>query len=406
MNITQRFLKYVSFDTQSEGDVATVPSTEKQWALARLLAQELTEMGAKDVTVSEHAYVYATIPATTKKELPTLGFIAHMDTAPACSGKDIKPQIIPNYDGGEITLNKQLGITMSPAQFPELSQCKGTDLIVTDGTTLLGADDKAGIAEIMTMAEHLLTHTEIPHGTIKIAFTPDEEVGNGPEFFDVKGFGANFAYTVDGGALGELEYENFNAAGARVTVYGKSVHPGSAKNKMVNALLVAMELQRLLPAVQNPAHTEGYEGFFHLDEMHGNVEKVFMDYIIRDHDPKKFEEKKVYFARAVEYLNSVYGKGTIDACISDSYRNMKEQILPHFHLIDNAKHAMEDVGITPLVTPIRGGTDGARLSFMGLPCPNLCTGGLNFHGPYECIPVQSMEKVVELLLRIVEIYSQ
>ncbi len=405
MNITDRFLRYAALDTQSAPDCDRVPSTEKQLALAQLLARELKEMGAADVHLDSHGYVYASIPASQGLEdRPVLGFISHMDTAPACSGADIKARIVPNYDGREILLNRELNLRLSPADFEGLARCKGQDLIVTDGTTLLGADDKAGIAEIMTMAQTLLTGDR-PHGAIRIAFTPDEEVGNGPAFFDVKGFGADFAYTVDGGELGELEYENFNAAGVKVTIRGKSIHPGSAKNKMINAILVAMELQRLLPMEQNPAFTEGYEGFFHLDELQGTVEKASMDYIIRDHDAARFQEKKDRFLAAVDYLNGVYGAGTVTAVVSDSYRNMKEQILPHFHLIRNAQRAMEKVGVTPMVVPIRGGTDGARLSFMGLPCPNLCTGGFNFHGPFEFISIQSMEKVTQLLLALVEQYT-
>ncbi len=405
MNITDRFLRYAALDTQSAPDCDRVPSTEKQLALAQLLARELKEMGAADVRLDSHGYVYASIPASQGLEdRPVLGFISHMDTAPACSGADIKARIVPNYDGREILLNRELNLRLSPADFEGLARCKGQDLIVTDGTTLLGADDKAGIAEIMTMAQTLLTGDR-PHGAIRIAFTPDEEVGNCPAFFDVKGFGADFAYTVDGGELGELEYENFNAAGVKVTIRGKSIHPGSAKNKMINAILVAMELQRLLPVEQNPAFTEGYEGFFHLDELQGTVEKASMDYIIRDHDAARFQEKKDRFLAAVDYLNGVYGAGTVTAVVSDSYRNMKEQILPHFHLIRNAQRAMEKVGVTPMVVPIRGGTDGARLSFMGLPCPNLCTGGFNFHGPFEFISIQSMEKVTQLLLALVEQYT-
>ena len=405
MNITDRFLRYVSLDTQSASGSEKVPSTEKQLALARLLRQELEEMGAADVRMDDHGYVYASLPASPGREdYPVLGFIAHMDTAPACSGAGVKARIIPSYDGGEILLNRDLGIRLSPDEFEGLARCLGEDLIVTDGTTLLGADDKAGVAEIVTMAQTLL-EGGIPHGPIRIAFTPDEEVGNGPAFFDVPGFGADFAYTVDGGEIGELEYENFNAASVHVAIRGKSIHTGSAKNKMVNAILVAMELQRLLPVEQNPAFTEGYEGFFHLDQLQGTVEKASMEYLIRDHDAARFQEKQDRFLAAADYLNTVYGPGTITAQITETYRNMKEQILPHFHLIRNARKAMERIGVTPQVVPIRGGTDGARLSFMGLPCPNLCTGGFNFHGPYEFITVQAMEKVTQLLVTLAEIYS-
>ncbi len=405
MNTAQRFLRYVGFDTQSAPDQETVPSTQKQLALGRLLAQELKEMGAEDARLDEHGYVYASLPPTPGLEdRPVLGFIAHMDTAPACSGTNIKARIVPNYNGEDILLNPTLDLHLSPEEFECLERCKGQDLIVTDGTTLLGADDKAGVSEIMSMAQ-LVLEEKIPHGPIRIAFTPDEEVGNGPAYFDVQGFGADFAYTVDGGELGELEYENFNAANVKVAIRGKSIHPGSAKNKMVNALLVAMELHRLLPPEQNPAYTEGYEGFFHLDQLQGTVEKASMEYLIRDHDAARFQEKKDRFLAAAEYLNSVYGAGTVTAVISDSYRNMKEQILPHFHLIRNARLAMEELGISPMVVPIRGGTDGARLSFMGLPCPNLCTGGFNFHGPFEFIPVQAMEKVTQLLVALVKRYA-
>ncbi|HIX16341.1 MAG TPA: peptidase T [Candidatus Hungatella pullicola] len=400
--VVERFLKYVSYDTQSEDEVEAVPSTEKQRALANVLAEELRAMKAEDVVVDEHSYVYATIPATTEKAIPVLGFISHMDTAPAYSGCGVKPQIVKNYDGGDVVLNQEKGIVLKTEDFPYLSLYKGQDLITTDGTTLLGADDKAGVAEIMTMASFLLAHPEIPHGKIRIGFTPDEEVGRGADLFDVKGFGADVAYTVDGGALGELEYENFNAASAKVTVHGASIHPGSSKGKMKNALLMAMEFQSMLPVFDNPMYTEGYEGFFHLDAMSGTVEEAHMEYIVRDHNKEKFQEKKALMERAAAYLNQRYGEGSFVLQLKDSYYNMKEKIEPHMYLIDIAKEAMEDLGIQPLVTPIRGGTDGARLSYMGLPCPNLCTGGYNFHGKYEFIPIQSMEQVVELLIAIVK----
>lgn len=404
--VLDRFMKYIVVDTESEDDVEQVPSTKKQFDLAKMLVEELNIMGAKDVYLDEeHCYVYATIPAT-KEGVKTLGFIAHMDTAPAMSGKNVKPRIVEHYDGGDIVLNEALKVVLSPTQFPELLHAKGKDLVVTDGTTLLGADDKAGIAEIMTMAEYLLTHPEIPHGTIKIGFTPDEEVGCGVDFFDVERFGADFAYTVDGGIIGELEYENFNAAAGKVEIQGSNIHPGSAKNKMVNALPIGMEFHAMLPKFQDPANTEGYEGFFHLDYMSGGVESATMAYIIRDHDENQFEDKKARFAKIAEYLNEKYGAGTVNATVKDSYYNMKGMIEPHMHLIDHAKEAMEDLGIIPRVVPIRGGTDGARLSYMGLPCPNLCAGGANFHGKYEYVPVQDMEKIVELLVKIVEIYAK
>lgn len=404
--VLDNFLKYISFDTQSKEDMEAVPSTEKQRVLARELAAQLQAMKAEHVMVDEHSYVYATIPATMDKPVPVLGLIAHMDTAPAYSGTGVKPQIVKNYDGGDILLNKETGLVMSASDFPDLLKYKGQDIITTDGTTLLGADDKAGVAEIMAMAEYLLSHPEIPHGTIRIGFTPDEEVGRGADFFDVKGFGADVAYTVDGGGLGELEYENFNAASAKVRVHGSSIHPGSSKGRMRNALLMTMEFHSMLPAAENPMYTEGYEGFFHLDSMSGTVEEARMDYIIRDHSKERFEEKKAFMERVAEYLNSRYHAGTVELTLKDSYYNMKEKIQPHMYLIDIAKTSMEEIGIEPLVTPIRGGTDGARLSYEGLPCPNLCTGGYNYHGKFEFIPVQSMEKVVELLLKIVEKFTE
>lgn len=404
--VLNHFLKYISFDTQSEEEVEAFPSTEKQRVLAEVLADELREMNAQDVRVDANSYVYATIPATTEKKVPVLGFIAHMDTAPAYSGTGVKPQIVKQYDGGDIVMNQETGLTMKTADFPDLLKYKGQDIITTDGTTLLGADDKAGVAEIMTMAGYLLSHPEIPHGTIRIGFTPDEEVGRGADFFDVDGFGADVAYTVDGGGLGELEYENFNAASAKVTIHGSSIHPGSSKGKMKNAILMAMEFHNMLPVFENPMYTEGYEGFFHLDAMRGSVEEAHLDYIIRDFDEKKFEEKQTFITRVAAYLNERYGDGTVVLELKESYRNMKEIIEPNMYLIDIAKAAMEEIGIEPIVTPIRGGTDGARLSYMGLPCPNLCTGGYNFHGKYEFIPVQSMEKVVELLLKIVEKFTE
>lgn len=405
-SVTERFLKYVKFDTQSLDDMESVPSTEKQKKLALALVEELKEIGAQNVRTDDHGYVYATIPATSKRELPVLGFISHMDTSNAISGKDVNPRIISGYDGRDIVLNDDLKIIMETSQYPSLTSYIGQDLIVTDGTTLLGADDKAGIAEIMFVAETLLTHPEIEHGTIQIGFTPDEEVGRGVDFFDVKGFGADFAYTVDGGELGEIEYENFNAAGAKLQIQGISIHPGSAKDKMQNALLLAMEFQSMLPVEQNPRYTDNYEGFFMLAALEGSVDFAKAAYIIRDHDRAKFEEKKIRFQKIADYLNDKYGAGTFHVDIKDSYYNMKEMIEPHIHLIDNAKKAMEELGITPIIAPIRGGTDGARLSYMNLPCPNLCTGGVNFHGRYEYIPIQSMEKVTDILLKIIELYSK
>lgn len=405
MKVVDRFLNYVAVDTESVEDASCFPSSEKQKNLAKMLVEELKEMGARNPRMNEYGYVYATIPATSDKKVPVLGFLAHMDTSPAISGANVKPRIVKNYDGGEIMLNEKEQISMDAGMFPSLSHNVGKDLIVTDGTTLLGADDKAGIAEIMTMTEILLSDTSIPHGTIQIAFTPDEEVGCGVDHFDVEEFGAEFAYTVDGGALGEIEYENFNAASGRLKIHGTSIHPGSAKGKMVNALLVGMEFQQMLPVFENPAYTEGYEGFFHLDRMSGSVEEAELFYIIRDHDKAKFEEKKARFEKTAEFLNEKYGVGTVECKLQDSYYNMKEKIEPYLFLIDNATKAMQELGIAPLISPIRGGTDGARLSFMGLPCPNLCTGGENYHGKYEYIPVQDMEQIVEFLLELVKVYQ-
>lgn len=400
--VVEKFLRYISYDTQSDPSSPSMPSTSKQFELARRLAEELTGMGAAEVMVDDHCYVTATIPATSQNGAPVLGFVAHLDTAPAFSGKGVNPQMIKHYSGGEIVLNEALGISMGPDLFPDLHEYIGQDLIVTDGTTLLGADDKAGVAEIMAMAEHLINHPEIRHGKIRICFTPDEEIGRGADGFDVPAFGADVAYTVDGGGLGELEYENFNAASGIVTIQGSNIHPGSAKGRMKNALLMGMEFQSLLPVFENPMYTEQYEGFFHLDQMQGNVETAVLEYIIRDHDKEKFDAKKELFLRAGEYLNHKYGKGSVTIKLTDSYYNMKEKIEPFLYLIDVAKEAMTGLGISPLVIPIRGGTDGARLSYMGLPCPNLCTGGHNFHGKYEYIPVQSMEKIVLLLVKIAE----
>ena len=398
--VLDRFLRYVSYDTQSKEEEEAIPSTSSQLALAKLLRDELTQMGAAQVRMDDHGYVYAKILSNTSRSVPALGFIAHMDTSPALSGRDVKPQLVKNYDGGDICLNQEHGIVLSPADFPELLEYKGQTLVTTDGTTLLGADDKAGAAEIMSMAAWLLAHPEKEHGDICIAFTPDEEVGRGADLFDVDGFGAAGAYTVDGGALGELEYENFNAASARLTIQGSSIHPGSAKGRMKNAILIGMEFQSLLPAFENPMYTEGYEGFYHLDHMEGNVEQAVLEYIIRDHDREKFEKKKVFFQQAADFLNQKYGENTVQPVIRDSYYNMREVIEPHFYLVERAKAAMEELGITPRIAPIRGGTDGARLSYMGLPCPNLCAGGHNAHGKYEYVSVESMERIVELLVRL------
>lgn len=399
-SVLDRFLRYVKLDTQSQEDVESVPSTAKQFELAKLLVKELKEIGAQDIRMSDNCYVYAVIPSNLPDgdTAPALGFIAHMDTSDAVSGKDVKPQIIKNYDGGVVTLNKELGIKMDATEYPDLLTRIGEDLIVTDGTTLLGADDKAGVAEIMAMAERLINDSSIRHGKICIGFTPDEEVGRGVDFFDVEGFKADYAYTVDGGAVGEIEYENFNAAALKLSVKGRSVHPGSAKNVMKNAITLGMQFNSMLPAEQVPEHTEGYEGFYHLNYIEGDVENCRLHYILRDHDDKKLEEKKAVVRSAVTYLNSVYGEGTFTAEITDSYSNMKKMIEPHMFLIDNAKKVMEELGVTPKICAIRGGTDGARLSYMGLPCPNLCTGGANYHGRFEYITVQALEKCTEILI--------
>lgn len=406
MNVCERFLKYVSFDTQSDPESTTVPTTAKQKDLAAYLVEEMKSIGIKDAYMDKYGYVYGTIEKNIDKDVPVVAFIAHMDTSPDLSGKDIKFRIVKNYDGNDIVLNEEKNIVMKTSEFEHLKDNIGNDLIVTDGTTLLGADDKAGIAEILTMAENLYSNPDIKHGTIKIAFTPDEEVGSGADNFNLENFGADFGYTVDGGEIGELEYENFNAAGAKITINGTNIHPGSAKGKMQSALLIGMELHSMLPVFENPAFTEKYEGFSHLNDMSGNVEQVKMQYIIRDHHMDSFNIKKERFVKITDYLNDKYGKNTVELKLSDSYYNMKEKILPHMHIIETAKKAMLELGINPKIVPIRGGTDGARLSFMGLPCPNLCTGGYNFHGRYEYIPVQSMEKTVNILLKIVELYSE
>lgn len=398
MKVHERFLNYVKIDTQSVHDAKKIPSSEKQKDLGRLLVEEMISIGIEDAYMDENGYVYGTVKGNT--DAPVIGFIAHMDTSPDMPGGGVKPKIIYNYDGSDIMLNDEKQIVMKTEMFEHLSKYIDQDLIVTDGTTLLGADDKAGIAEIMSMAEYLINNPQIKHGTIKIGFTPDEEVGQGAELFNIEKFGADYAYTVDGGEIGELEYENFNAASAKVTINGVNIHPGTAKNKMKNSILIGMEFHNMLPVYETPENTEGYEGFSLLTDMSGNVEKTLLEYIIRDHDIAKFNIKKERFQKIADYLNEKYGQGTIELKLEDSYFNMKEKILPHMHIVENAIRAMENVGIEPKVVPIRGGTDGARLSYMGLPCPNLCTGGHNFHGRYEYISIQSMEKVVELLIEI------
>ncbi len=402
--VIELFLEYVQIDTESAEESTTMPSTMKQHDLAALLEKQLREMGAAEIVYDkEHCYVYASIPATVGcEDAPVIGFIAHMDTSPAVTGAGVKPRIIENYDGRDIVLSEEKQVVMRVADFPELASCQGKRLIVTDGTTLLGADDKAGVAEIMAMASYLLQHPEIAHGKVRIGFTPDEEVGAGADHFNVELFGADYAYTVDGGPLGEMEFENFNAAGAKVYVHGRSVHPGSAKDKMRNAILMAQEFQSMLPVAENPMYTCGYEGFYHLDTLHGNVEEAVAEYIIRDHDRVKFEKKKELFLRIAGYLNEKYGAGTFEIDMKDSYYNMREVIEKNMFIIEQAKEAMAQLDVEPSVSPIRGGTDGARLSFMGLPCPNLCTGGRNAHGKYEYACIDDMETIVKLLVRIVE----
>ena len=406
--VVENFLRYVKIDTQSsEENSGKVPSTEKQRDLAKLLVQELTEIGAEHVRYDEeHGYVYAVIPSNlpSEQEVPAIGFIAHMDTSEAASGAQVKPRIIENYDGNDIVLNAEKKIVTHVSEFPMLKDCKGKSLIVTDGNTLLGGDDKAGVAEIMAMAEHLLTHHEIRHGKICIGFTPDEEVGNGVEYFDIKGFGADYAYTVDGGELGDLSYECFHAAGAKLTVTGKSVHPGYAKNIMRNAIKLAYAFINALPD-ECPENTEGYEGFYHVDSMKGNVEKAVLEYIIRDHDKAKFEQRKAIFINTAQKLNETYGDGTFEVEMTDSYSNMREMIEKEMHIVDHAIEAMKRAGVEPKVSPIRGGTDGARLSFEGLLCPNICTGSEGHHGRNEFACIEDMEKIVEILLNIVSIYA-
>ncbi|MEI0685894.1 peptidase T [Brachyspira pilosicoli] len=408
MKAYERFIKYTTFDTSSSSaNENETPSSIGQRVFAEYLLKELKELGINDSYIDDKSFVYASIPATKGKEdKPKIGFIAHLDTVEDVSGKDIKANIIKNYDGKDIVLNKEKNIIFSVKDFPSLNKYKGFDLIVTDGTTLLGADDKAGVAEIMTMAETIMKDKSIEHGEIKIAFTPDEEIGSGIEHFNVEGFGANFAYTIDGGELGEIEYENFNAASCNVIVNGVNVHPGYAKNKMKNALLLAIEFNNMLPQNEKPEYTENYEGFYHLSSIEGNEENAKLEYIIRDHDREKFENKKEFIKNISEFLNKKYGENTFEINIKDSYYNMKEKILSHMHLIENAKKAFNECSIKERIVPIRGGTDGARLSFRNLPCPNLSAGGENFHSRFEYIPVQSLEKMTEVLLKIIDIYSK
>lgn len=404
MNIVERFLNYTKYDTQSSETSETVPSTEKQLVFAKFLKEELENEGMKDVEMDSMGYVYATLPANVKKDIPTIGFISHYDTSPNCSGTDIKARVINNYQGNDIELSP--GIISSVEKFPELLQHVGEDLIVTDGTTLLGADDKAGIAEIVQAMVYLKEHNEIEHGDIRIAFNPDEEIGMGAHHFDVEKFGCQWAYTMDGGDLGELEYENFNAASAKISIKGVSVHPGYAKNKMINANMVAIELASLLPREETPEFTDGYQGFYHLYEMNGNVENASLSYIIRDHDREKFEARKSFIEKIVGFINEKYGQGTAVLTLTDQYFNMLEKIEENMYVIDIVLKAMQELGVSPKVQPIRGGTDGAQLSFKGLPCPNIFAGGVNFHGPYEFISIQSMEKSMQVIVKICELIAK
>ena len=403
MDITERFLNYTKFDTQSAEDSESVPSTPKQLIFAEYLKKELESEGLEEVELDEKGYLYATLPSNIKEKVPTIGFISHYDTSPDCSGADIKPQIIRNYDGGEILLSE--GIISSPKKFPELLHHTGEDLIVTDGHTLLGADDKAGIAEIVQAMCFLRDHKEIRHGDIRIAFNPDEEIGMGAHHFDVEKFGCEWAYTMDGGDVGELEFENFNAASAKITIKGISVHPGYAKGKMVNANALAAEFAKMLPADETPEMTEGYQGFYHLLGIQSNIEEAKMSYIIRDHDREIFENRKRFILRCADRMNEKYGEGTILCDVKDQYYNMKEKIDPQMHVIDIVLHAMQACEVAPKVRPIRGGTDGAQLSFKGLPCPNIFAGGVNFHGPYEFVSIQSMEKAMHVIVKICEIVA-
>lgn len=400
--IKDRFLKYIQIDTQSNPESESTPSTDKQWDLARLLSKELNDIGLEEVTIDENAYVMATLPSNVPHEVPTIGFISHFDTSPDYSGTEVKPMIHENYQGQELVLSEKDNIVLSPSYFDDLLLYKDQTLITTDGSTLLGADDKAGIAEIVTAMEYLVRHPEIKHGKIRVAFTPDEEIGRGAHKFDVEKFGADWAYTMDGSQVGELEYENFNAAGATVTIHGKIVHPGYAKGKMINSMLIASEFIQKLPEREIPQETEGYEGFFHLQQMKGEVEQTRLDYIIRDHDMDLFEARKKDMIRIAVELNAKHGENTVEIEIKDQYLNMREKVEPVMHIVDVAREAMKDLGIEPIVKPIRGGTDGSQLSYKGLPCPNIFAGGHNFHGRYEYVPLESMIKATEVIVRIAE----
>ena len=401
MNITERFLKYVSFCTTSDEETNMTPSTPGQMEFAKYLAAELKEIGLQEVTLDENGYVMGTIPANVEGK-PTIGFIAHMDTAPDASGKNVKARIVENYDGQDIVLNAEKNIVFEVAKYPEILDYKGQDIIVTDGTTLLGADDKAGLAEIVTACEYLIQHPDIQHGKIRVGFTPDEEIGQGADHFDVEKFGCDFAYTMDGGAIGELEYENFNAAGCKVKIHGVNVHPGYGYHKMINSMRIANHFATMLPRWETPEHTQGYEGFYHLIAMNGSVEETTLQYIIRDHDRARFESRKREIEHLARKINQEYGEGTVEVEIRDQYYNMREKVEPVMHIVTLVEEAMKEVGVTPKVQPIRGGTDGARLSFEGLPCPNIFAGGVNFHSRFEYLPIPSMEKAMQVILQIVQ----
>ncbi|WBL21599.1 peptidase T [Zunongwangia sp. HRR-M8] len=404
--VLDRFISYISIDTQSDPESENTPSTEKQWILANKLAKELEVMGMQNVSIDENAYVMATLPKNIEKETPIIGFVSHFDTSPDFNGANIKPQIIENYDGGDITLNAEKNIVLSSEYFEDLKQYEGQTIITTDGNTLLGADDKAGITEIMTAMKYLIDHPEIKHGTIKVCFTPDEEIGRGAHKFDVHKFGADWAYTMDGSQIGELEYENFNAASAKVTISGKSVHPGYAKDKMVNSMYIAQDFINSLPRLETPEHTEGRQGFFHLSNIKGDVEETILHYIIRDHDKKHFEARKKVIADLGIEICKQYESDCVNVEVKDQYRNMREKIEPMMHIVELAKEAMEEVDVKPIIKPIRGGTDGSQLSFIGLPCPNIFAGGHNFHGKYEYVPLESMIKATEVIIKIAELNAR
>ena len=405
MALLERFLKYVSIHTTSDENTGLVPSTPQQMEFAKILAEELKAMGMQDVSLDKKGYLMATLPSNIDKDVPTVGFISHLDTSPDMSGKNVKPRIVENYDGNDIILNEKENIVLSPKQFPELTMYRGQSLVVTNGLTLLGADDKAGIAEIMTAMDYFIKNPDVKHGKVRIAFNPDEEIGLGAHHFDVEKFGCQYAYTMDGGEIGELEYENFNAAGAKVTFYGTNVHPGYAKNKMVNSMKIATKFMATVPANESPEYTDGYEGFYHLTGIGGDVEKTTVSYIIRDHDRKKFEERKAHLQMLVDKINSEFGDNTATLEVKDQYYNMKEKVEPVKYIVDIASEAIRQAGVEPKVKPIRGGTDGAQLSFKGLPCPNIFAGGHNFHGKYEFVPIQSMEKATEVVKNIIKIVA-